>query len=278
VNGVMDLVAELRPLHVSIVGGDPLVRYRELSVLLPKLIDRGIHVQLVTSAFRQLDPAWASLKNLNTVVSIDGLEADHNVRRAPATYERIVKNIAGHQITVHCTITAQMTDRPGYLEEFTAQWSARHEVKRLWFSIFTPQRGAVLPEILSQAQRQQVIRELLDLRLRFPKIDMPAGMIKEFGAPPSSPEVCIFARTTHIYSADLKTRVSPCQFGGDPDCSQCGCIASMGLSAIGNHRLGGLLPVGRIFDASFWVGEIFSRPQAPAAAPALRVLNDHKQV
>lgn len=274
VNGVLNLLAELRPLHVSLVGGDPLVRFRELSVLLPKIIDSGIHVQLVTSAFRQLDPAWASLKNLNIVVSIDGLEADHNVRRAPATYDRIVKNIAGQRITVHCTITAQMTDRPGYLEDFTAQWSARPEVKRIWFSVFTPQRGADLPEILTVAQRRQVIAELLELRLRFPKIDMPAGMIKELAAPPASPEACIFARTTQTFTADLKTQISPCQFGGDPDCSQCGCIASMGLSAIGNHRLGGMLPVRRIFDASFRIGEAFSRPPVPAPAPVLRVLSD----
>ena len=203
------------------------MRFRELSVLLPKLIDRGVHVQLVTSAFRPLEPSWASLPNLNIVVSIDGLEADHNARRAPATYDRIVKHIAGQRVTVHCTITAQMTDRKGYLEDFTAQWSARPEVRRLWFSIFTPQRGASMPEILTMTQRRRVIQELLDLRLRFPKIDMPAGMIRELATPPSSPDACIFARSTSIYTADLKTRISPCQFGGDPDCSQCGCIASM---------------------------------------------------
>src|SRR4029078_11703852 len=37
VDGVMKLVEEHRPLHVSIVGGEPLVRYRELNTLLPIL-------------------------------------------------------------------------------------------------------------------------------------------------------------------------------------------------------------------------------------------------
>src|SRR5690349_1962327 len=58
IDGVLELIDRLRPLHLSIVGGDPLVRYRELEALIPLIIDRGIHVQLVTSAFRPLAPAW----------------------------------------------------------------------------------------------------------------------------------------------------------------------------------------------------------------------------
>src|SRR5262247_3355533 len=48
VAGVLALVRRLRPIHLSIVGGEPLVRYRELGVLLPKLADMNIEVQLVT--------------------------------------------------------------------------------------------------------------------------------------------------------------------------------------------------------------------------------------
>jgi len=58
IDGVLEVVDRLRPLHLSIVGGDPLVRYRELETLVPMLLDRGIHVQLVTSAFRPMAPAW----------------------------------------------------------------------------------------------------------------------------------------------------------------------------------------------------------------------------
>src|SRR6059036_4265640 len=46
VDGVMALVDRHRPLHVSIVGGEPLVRYRELNTILPLLAVRRIHVQL----------------------------------------------------------------------------------------------------------------------------------------------------------------------------------------------------------------------------------------
>src|SRR5215467_3279884 len=42
---VRELVDEHKPLHLSIVGGDPLVRYRELDILLPDLVQRT-HVQV----------------------------------------------------------------------------------------------------------------------------------------------------------------------------------------------------------------------------------------
>src|SRR5438270_11673843 len=98
IKGVLGLVDRYRPLHLSLVGGDPLVRYRELESLVPLLLGRGIHVQVVTSAFRPLPAAWPRLERLNVVVSIDGLQPEHDVRRAPATYERILKNIAGQKV------------------------------------------------------------------------------------------------------------------------------------------------------------------------------------
>src|SRR6266496_2387465 len=108
VEGVVEVVDRLKPLHLSIVGGDPLVRYRELELLIPLLLARGIHVQIVTSAFRPLPAAWAKLVNMKVVVSIDGLRPEHDVRRAPATYDRILKNIAGQRVTIHCTVTGHM--------------------------------------------------------------------------------------------------------------------------------------------------------------------------
>src|SRR5262245_47570532 len=177
VSRVLAVVDHYKPLHLSIVGGDPLVRYRELEVLVPQIVKRGTHVQVVTSAFRQL-PNWAAMDKVNVVVSIDGLQPEHDVRRKPATYERILKSIAGQRVTVHCTITGQMMKRPGYLEEFLKFWTPKDEVRKIWFSIFTPQVGDVLPEILTPAERQAAIRELLALRITYPKIDMPEGMLK----------------------------------------------------------------------------------------------------
>ena len=156
---------------------------------------------------------------------------------------------------MHCTITAQIAQRPGYLEEFLAFWSAQPEIAKVWFSIFTPQRGATDAEILSPAQRTLVVADLRRLRRSYPVLDMPDAVIDGIEAPPASPADCIFARTTETISADLTTRITPCQFGGDPDCSQCGCIASLGLAAVGNHRLVGPLTAGHVFKASDRIGK-----------------------
>jgi sulfatase maturation enzyme AslB (radical SAM superfamily) len=273
VQGVIDLVDKVKPLHVSLVGGDPLVRYREVEKIVPLLLERGIHVQIVTSAFRPMAAEWAALKNLSIAVSIDGLQPEHDVRRTPATYARILKNIAGQNITVHCTITAQMMQRPGYLREFVEFWSPRPEIRKIWFSIFTPQKGEVLPEILTPAQRAKAIGEMLQLRKVFKKFDMPEGLVNQFAKPPHDPDDCVFAQTTTIYSADLKTKVTPCQFGGNPDCSSCGCYASMGLAAVAAHKWGGFVPVGALFTASLKIGRALAPRAMPSEPiPQLRVL------
>jgi len=273
IDGVLEILDREKPLHLSFVGGDPLVRYRELETMMPMVLARGIHVQVVTSAFRTIPVAWAAEPRVNVVVSIDGLRPEHDLRRSPATYDRILKNIAGQKITIHCTVTAQMMKRAGYLRDFLMFWTPYPEIRKIWFSTFTPQVGDRLPEMLSQEERSRVISELLQLRQQFPKVDMPAGLIRQFATPPQNPGECVFALTTHTISSDLKTRITPCQFGGDPDCHACGCIASMGLAAVAAHKLGGVLPVGKIFKLSRKIGKIrFRKPRRQPAHSAFRIL------
>jgi hypothetical protein len=88
---------------------------------------------------------------------------------------------------------------------------------------------------------------------------MAPSVIENFLTPPKSPEQCIFAQTTSTISADLKTQVGPCQFGGDPDCSQCGCIASVGLAAVGDLRILGPITAGKLFHISNSIGKAVSR-------------------
>ena len=45
-DGVLEVVDRIKPLHLSIVGGDPMVRYRELELSTPELLARGVHVQI----------------------------------------------------------------------------------------------------------------------------------------------------------------------------------------------------------------------------------------
>lgn len=270
VNRFMALIDRHKPLHVSIVGGEPLVRYRELDRILPQLSARGIHTQLVTSAVRPIPAQWASLPRTQVVVSIDGLQPEHDERRTPATYDRILKHIAGHQVTVHCTITRQQVRREGYLEEFLRYWQDNADTRLIWISLYTPQVGELSMERLTREDRVRVIAALRRLRPRFSKLQMLDGMLSVYANPPDSPEHCIFAQTTECISSDLERRITPCQFGGTPDCANCGCLASAGLEAIGRHRVVGTIPVGQIFYASLRVGRAVGRlrPAAVQRQPA----------
>jgi hypothetical protein len=259
VEGVLAVVREHRPLHLSIVGGEPLVRFRELNVLLPRLSEMGVGVQLVTSAVRRIPAEWDAIPGLHLVVSVDGLQPDHDERRKPATYARILQNIEGQRVTVHCTITRQQTERAGYFEEFLEFWSARPEVKKVWFSLFTPQVGADDPEIIPRPERPALLAHLSRLGTIYPKLVMPKQVADGYLNPPRSPSECIFARTTLSLTADLKSRITPCQFGGTPDCTQCGCMASAGLKAVGDYRLLGVVPLRSLYNASDAVGRTAAR-------------------
>ena len=160
VHGVLGLVDRHKPLHVTLVGGEPMVRHRELSRILPELSARGVYSMIVTSGIIPIPIEWMSLPRFTAAVSIDGLPEHHNVRRHPATYERILSNLEGRHVNVHWTITAQMLARPGYLEEYVRFWSGRNEVRNIWVSLYTPQRGEESAERLTAAQRKLVAREL----------------------------------------------------------------------------------------------------------------------
>lgn len=263
VERALAVVRRFRPIHISIVGGEPLVRYRELDELLPKFDSMGIEVQLVTSAVRPIPAHWTALNCLHLVVSIDGLQPEHDRRRAPATYERILEHIAGHSLIVHCTVTRQQIARDGYLHEFASYWSARPEVRKIWFSLYTPQEGEVSEERLLPDDRLAAIRQLAAVRTAFPKVYMPDVVLRGYLDAPKTPADCMFAKLTTCVSADLSSLVTPCQLGGKPVCAECGCIASAGLAAIGNFRIAGVVPVSRIFDWSLTLGRRLASGNTP---------------
>ena len=254
VDAMFALLDKFKPLHVSIVGGEPLVRFRELNEILPRMAQMGIYTQLVTSAVRPIPIEWATLRRLQLVVSIDGLQPEHDERRKPATYDRILKHIEGHNVRVHCTVTRQQVRRDGYLEDFVTFWSANPAVSQIWISLYTPQVGEISSERLTKADREHVVSDLLRIRSRYSKLRIPKGMLESFVQPPHSPDDCIFAKTTACISSNFLKPITPCQFGGNPDCANCGCIASAALAAVGRHRLPGGIRVGALFDASFRIG------------------------
>ena len=267
VEGVLELVRRHRPLHVSLVGGEPLVRHRELSRILPILNERGTFTLVVTSAVISIPQEWMSLRRVRVAVSVDGLPEHHDERRKPATYERILRNIQDRQVNIHWTITRPMLQRPSYVEEYVSFWSARPEVNRIWVSLYSPQQGEQSPEMLSSKDRQFLAERLPGLRERYPKFLMNPGIAATFLAPPRNPDECLFSKMSANYSADLKTRVEPCIFGGTPDCSQCGCAITSGLHWVRTVKLAGPLKMDHLIRASMGVGSLMSRFRATSSKP-----------
>jgi MoaA/NifB/PqqE/SkfB family radical SAM enzyme len=266
VRGVLSLVDRHKPLQVTLVGGEPMVRHRELSRILPELSGRGIYTMVVTSGIIPIPLEWMELPRFIAAVSIDGLPEHHDIRRHPATYERILSNLEGRLVNIHWTITAPMLERANYLEEYVGFWSECDETRSIWVSIYSPQRGEESAECLTAAQREFVARELPALRKRYPKLLTPQGYAEALLHPPTSPRDCTFSRLSKNYSADLATRVEPCVLGGDPDCSRCGCSASAASHWISEKQLVGPLKVKHMLHGSMRIGNAMARLQAMSPA------------
>lgn len=267
VRGVLDLVRKHKPLHVSLVGGEPMVRHRELSRILPELSAMNVFTLVVTSGVISVPMEWMKLRRVRVAISVDGLPEHHDVRRKPATYDRILKNIDGREVNIHWTITRPMLERRGYLEEYVSFWNNRPEVDRIWVSVYTPQMGEQTPEVLSHKHRLSLTEQLPALADRYSKLLFEKGIASALQNPPKNPSDCLFAKMSTNYSADLETRVEPCVFGGKPDCSQCGCAASTGLHWIRGVRIAGPLKVGHFIQNSIRIGRLSNRLRSRKASP-----------
>ena len=267
VDSVLGLVRKHKPLHVSLVGGEPLVRHRELSLILPQLADRDMHVLVVTSGIIPIPLEWMALPRLRVAISVDGLPEHHDIRRKPATYERILRNIDGRNVNIHWVVTRPMLARDGYLEEYVNFWSARPEVNRIWVSVYTPQVAEKSPEILAPSDRLALAEQLTALSSRYRKLLFDRRLAEALLCPPASPSDCLFAKMSTNYSADLRSRVEPCVFGGTPDCSQCGCAASIGLHGIRATQLIGPVKIGHFIAGSVKIGRYMNRLKSGATSP-----------
>lgn len=268
VEGVLQLVRLHQPLHVSLVGGEPMVRHRELSRILPVLSEMRVFTLVVTSGVIPVPMEWMKLPRLRVAISVDGLPEHHDVRRKPATYERILKNIEGRSVNIHWVITRPMLERRGYLEEYVNFWSARPEVDHIWVSVYTPQIGEQSRETLAPEGRAALARQLPSLALRYKKLLFNKGLAQALLRPPQNPNDCLFAKMSANYSANLETRVEPCVFGGTPDCSQCGCAISSGLHWIRGIKLAGPVKVDHFIASSVKIGLTMNRLQALAPRPS----------
>ena len=269
VEGVLELVRKHKPLHVSLVGGEPMVRHRELSQILPALSEMGIFALVVTSGVISVPMEWMKLPRVRVAISVDGLPEHHDIRRKPATYERILKNIEGRDVNIHWVITRPMMERAGYLEEYVSFWNGRPEVNRIWVSTYTPQIGERSAEMLAPGDRGILVRELPRLAAKYPKLLFNEGLAEAILRPPKNPDECLFAKMSTNYSADLESRVEPCVFGGTPDCSQCGCAASSGIALDSERqRSPDRWKVDHFVRSSVGVGLLVNRLRSRPARPS----------
>ncbi|MGE5053062.1 MAG: radical SAM protein [Acidobacteriota bacterium] len=259
VDGVLNLVRRHKPMHVSLVGGEPMMRVRELSRILPALSQMGVFTMVVTSAVIAIPQEWMDIPRLRLAVSVDGLPEHHDERRKPATYARILKNISGRSVNVHWVITRPMLQHQSYLEEYVAFWNAQKEVDHIWVSLYSPQVGENSPELLMPGDRERVAMELPLLAQKYSKLLLPQGMARAFVTPPKHPDDCLFSKMSLNYSADLRTHVEPCVFGGNPDCAQCGCSISSALHWIRDVKIAGPLRVGHMLRSSLAIGRTINQ-------------------
>ena len=259
VNGILRLVEQHRPLQLSLVGGEPLMRHRELSRVLPELSKRGIYTLIVTSGVIPIPQAWTTLPRITVAVSVDGNPEDHDVRRKPATYARILKNVAGSKVNIHWTVVRSNVEQPGYLDRYLQFWNARPEVNRIWVSVYTPQVDEQSPERLTPENRRTLVEYFSSVAGRYGKLTMHHGLMDAFIAPPANPASCLFSKLSVNYTADLRTRVEPCVFGGSPNCAECGCSMSMGMHWLGELKLAGGLHVHHLIEHSLAIGRTVNR-------------------
>ena len=183
-------------------------------------------------------------------MSIDGLQPEHDARRHPATYDRIQKHIVGHQIVVHCTVTRQQINRPGYLEEFLQFWSTRQEVRKIWMSLYTPQLGEISDERLPSDDRRRVVSDLMGLRLRYPKLEAPEGMLNMYAKPPA------VTRRVRVCAHDSRRCRRTCPLASSRASSAARQTAQLRMRGVGGPGGGrepqtlGFVLVGAIFTGS----------------------------
>ena len=59
--------------------------------------------------------------------------------------------------------------RPGYLDDYLAFWTSRPEIDRIALNIYSPQVGEDSDEVLSSEARAELVRQLPELKRRYPR-------------------------------------------------------------------------------------------------------------
>jgi hypothetical protein len=177
-------------------------------------------------------------------------------RRHMSTFLKI---LAGRRVNIHWTVVCKNIEQPGYMDRYLSFWNDRPEVRNIWVSVYTPQHSEKSPERLTTENRSELAAYFNGIGGKYSKLTMHPGLMRAFLEPPKNPADCLFSTLSVNYTADLRTRVEPCVFGGTPSCTECGCSMSMGMHWLGGVRVMGPLRASHLIRGSLAVGRGVNR-------------------
>ena len=119
IDGVLEVVDRLRPLHLSLLSeATRLSGIASSKLMIPAIASIGEFTSRLSPARSgPLRRVGRHSLTMNVVVSIDGLQPEHDVATRTGDLRSNPENIAGQKITIHCTITGQMMKHPRLFEE-----------------------------------------------------------------------------------------------------------------------------------------------------------------
>ena len=134
-------------------------------------------------------------------------------------------------------------------------------------SLYTPQIGEVSDERLRPVDRERVVADLLALRLRYPKLALPKGLIEVYANPPDiARRVRLRAHDDDHLGRFDDARSRRASSAARPTAATAAASRRPAWRRSRGISCSALIPVGSIFDGSLKVGQ-----QLQAAAPGRAV-------
>ena len=171
---------------------------------------------VVTSGVIPVPAEWMSLPRVRVAISVDGLPEHHDIRRKPATYERILKNIEGCEVNIHWVITRPMLRARGLprgIREVLER--ARRSESHLGERLHSSNRREKPRNSDSRGPRDAGPGIAPAWRSGIRSFSSMMGLQRRFFIRRRIRTSACFAKMSANYSADFETRVEPCVFGGD---------------------------------------------------------------
>jgi MoaA/NifB/PqqE/SkfB family radical SAM enzyme len=210
-----------RGLRAAILyGGEPTLR-PEMCRAASKIFDS-------TLAFTNGVNGFPELENGQWILSLDGPKDLNDMLRGEGVYQRAVENLkrASRPPIVHMTISRLNQNS---LDDFVGEMMEL-PVKGIGFSFYTPEKMIDDSELfIPLGERNRLVMHLLDLRKRYgEKIGFTPAMARQLLTKGdfekwNSYAACPVSQRVRCFKSNGEPKA--CTYGGNADCSRCGCAA-----------------------------------------------------